>query len=145
MSPPEGFEPFDRDSPLLVPWRPLYVRTLPDRLILGLNVREPHTNSRGTVHGGLFAALADQAMGISCAATLRSAGLAVTNLWTSSMTLDYLGVAKPGQWLAFETHFTRVGKTLCHAECDISADGETVARARASFRVALESAAPVAV
>ncbi|MDO9222269.1 MAG: PaaI family thioesterase [Caulobacter sp.] len=144
MSLAEGFEPFTRDSPLLDPWRPLYVRTLPDRMILGVEVRPPHTNSRGTVHGGLFAALADQAMGISCAAGLRSAGLAVANLWTSSMTLDYLGVARPGQWLAFETYFTRAGKTLCHAECDITADGVTVARARASFRVALDRAAPAA-
>ena len=57
------------------------------------------------------------------------------------MTVDYLGAARPGQWLAFDTTFIRTGRTLCHAEMDITADGETVARARAAFRVALERAA----
>lgn len=140
MSPPDGFELFSRPSPLIDPWRPLYMRAEPDRVILGLHVRDPHTNSRGTVHGGLFAALADQAMGMSCVIRLKAQGVPVSNLWTSAMAVDYLGVARPGQWLAFDTHFARPGKTLCHAEMDITADGETVARARATFRVTLERA-----
>ena len=141
MTPPEGFELLSRPSPLIDPWRPLFVREELDRVILGILVREPHTNSRGTVHGGLFAALADQGMGMSCAAQLKDEGVPVANLWTSSMTVDYLGVAKPGQWLAFDTVFIRAGKTLCHAEMDITADGETVARARGAFRVTLQRAA----
>jgi uncharacterized protein (TIGR00369 family) len=143
MSTPDGFEPFLRPSPLIDPWRPLFMRTLDDRVVLGLTVREPHTNSRGTVHGGLFAALADQAMGMTCAARLKAQDVPVSTLWTASMTVDYLGAASFGQWLVFDTHFCRPGKTLCHAEMDISADGETVARARASFRVTLERAASV--
>lgn len=141
MTPPEGFALLSRPSPLIDPWRPLFMREALDGVTLGILVREPHTNSRGTVHGGLFAALADQGMGMSCAARLKDEGVPVANLWTSSMTVDYLGVAKPGQWLAFETVFCRPGKTLCHAEMDITADGETVARARGAFRVSLERAA----
>lgn len=141
MTPPDGFELLSRPSPLIDPWRPLFMREELDRVILGILVRQPHTNSRGTVHGGLFAALADQGMGMSCAMRLRTDGVPVANLWTSSMTVDYLGVAKPGQWLAFDTVFCRPGKTLCHAEMDITADGETVARARGAFRVTLERAA----
>jgi uncharacterized protein (TIGR00369 family) len=134
---PEGFELLTRPSPLLDPWRPFYAETLPDRMVLGLWLREPHTNSRATAHGGLIAALADQAMGMSCGVKLRADGVNVSNLWTTSLTIDYLGAAKIGQWLAFDTNFARVGKTLCHAECDVTADGETIARGRASFRVTL--------
>ena len=134
---PEGFELFTRPSPLLDPWRPLYMRRQPDRMVLGVHLREPHTNSRATAHGGLIAALADQAMGMSCAVKLRTENVQITNLWTTSPTLDYLGIAKIGQFLTFDTDFARVGKTLCHAECDVRADGETVARARGAFRVAL--------
>ena len=141
MTPPEGFALLTRPSPLIDPWRPLYMREESDRVVLGILVREPHTNSRGTVHGGLFAALADQGMGMSCVARLRAEAVPVATLWTSSMTVDYLGAARPGQWLAFDTTFIRTGRTLCHAEMDITADGETVARARAAFRVALERAA----
>jgi uncharacterized protein (TIGR00369 family) len=134
---PEGFDLFTRPSPLLDPWRPLYARTTADRLILGVCLREPHTNSRATAHGGLIAALADQAMGMSCGVKLRADGVSVTNLWTTSLTIDYLGAAKVGQWLTFDTTFMRVGKTLCHAECDVTADGESIARGRARFRVTL--------
>lgn len=141
MSPPDGFEPFTRPSPLIDPWRPLLMRAEADRVVLGLVVRAPHTNSRGTVHGGLVAALADQAMGMSCAVRLKADGMAVATLWTGSMTVDYLDTARPGQWLAFDTHYCRPGRTICHAEADITADGRTVARARGAFRVALERAA----
>ena len=135
---PEGFAPFTRESPLLAPWRPLFAREGADRVVIGLTVAEPHCNSRGTAHGGLLAALADQAMGMSASVALRREGLAVTNLWTTSMTVDYLGPAKLGQWLEFETVFTKGGRTSCHAEADIRADGKTVARARGAFRVALQ-------
>jgi len=134
---PAGFEPFTRPSPLMDPWRPLYAKTEADRILLGVELREPHTNSRATAHGGLIAALADQAMGMSCGVRLRAEGIAVTNLWTTSLAIDYLGVAKLGQWLTFDTVFAHVGKTLCHAEIDVRADDLTIARGRGAFRVAL--------
>jgi uncharacterized protein (TIGR00369 family) len=136
---PSGFELFTRPSPLMDPWRPLYARAEGDRIILGVRLREPHTNSRATAHGGLIAALADQAMGMSCGVKLKSEQMNVVNLWTTSLAIEYLGTAKVGQWLAFDTTFVRTGKTICYAECDVAADGETVARGRASFRVALAS------
>ena len=139
---PVGFVSFTRESPLLAPCRPLYSREQQDRLVIGVFVAQPHCNSRGTVHGGLFAALADQAMGMSSAIKLRAAGLQVEALWTTSLTVDYLGSAGPGQWVEFDTVFSQAGRTACHAEADISADGVTVARARASFRIALAPAGP---
>ena len=134
---PAGFELFTRPSPLLDPWRPLYAQTCADRIVIGVQLREAHTNSRATAHGGLIAALADQAMGMSCGAKLRAGGVAVTNLWTTSLTIDYLGAAKLGQWLTFDTTFAHVGKTLCHAEIDVRADDVSIARGRGAFRVTL--------
>jgi uncharacterized protein (TIGR00369 family) len=137
---PAGFAPFTRPSPLLEPWQPIFAREDGDRLVLGVHLREAHANSRGTAHGGLIAALADQAMGMSCGVKLRNEGIAITNLWTTSLTIDYLGAAKIGQWLEFATVFSHVGRTLCHAEMDVTADGVTVARGRAAFRVAAAQA-----
>ncbi|MEQ1820528.1 MAG: PaaI family thioesterase [Terricaulis sp.] len=134
---PEGFELFTRPSPLIDPWRPIFVQRRPDRMVLGVHLREPHTNSRATAHGGLIAALADQAMGMSCGVKLQAEGVAISNLWTTSLAIEYLAAAKVGQWLEFDTSFARVGKTLCYAECNVSADDETSARAHANFRVAL--------
>lgn len=132
---PPGFEPYTRSSPLLDPWQPFWARELADRVQIGVEAREAHCNSRRLVHGGFFAAVADQAMGLSAGARIRALGWPVESLLTTSITIDYLASATVGQWLLFDTHFASGGKTLWVAEIDISADGETIARGRAGFRV----------
>jgi acyl-coenzyme A thioesterase PaaI-like protein len=141
MNPPDGFEPHARKSPLTDPWEPLYARTLADRTVLGLYILTAHTNSRGFLHGGLIAALADNAMGLSCGVALRQGGVGASGLVTVTLTVDYVGRAEIGQWLTFDTTFTRTGRTLCFAELEAAADGQPVARARATFRVLMAKAA----
>jgi len=132
VPPPAGFEPHSRKSPVTAPWEPIYAKVDDDRLILGLRLSEPHTNSRGFAHGGLIAALADNAMGLSCARRFSPP----VGLLTVNLSIDYYGVAKIGQWLACEPRHIRTGKTLCFADLFVTADGEPCARANATFRVA---------
>jgi uncharacterized protein (TIGR00369 family) len=134
-STPEGFDRHTRQSPLTDPWEPLYARRLADRIVIGLTVSAPHTNSRGLLHGGLIAALADNAMGLSCGAVLAGKGEVASGLVTVSLGIDYLGRAAIGDWLAFDTDFVRTGRTLCFAGATVSANGEPIARAHATFRV----------
>lgn len=131
QGPAPGFEPHDRRSPLTDPWEPLFRRIAGERVILGLRAAEAHTNSRGFVHGGLISALADNAMGLSCARTLGPAG----GLVTVSLGVDFLGPAFKGQWLEFDTVFLKPGSTLCFAQAFVTADGKPCARADAVFRV----------
>jgi len=133
--PPDGFEPHSRKSPLTDPWEPIYARKTPDRVVLGLVVAEAHTNSRGLLHGGLIAALADNAMGLSCGQVMAGRGLASSGLVTVSLGVDYLGKARIGDWLAVDTSFVRAGRTLCFAGAEVIANGEPIARAHATFRV----------
>lgn len=128
---PEGFEPQSRVSPLTDPWEPIYQRVTPEAIVLGLWLARPHTNARGFVHGGLIAALTDKAMGHSCGHQLRGA----VSLVTVSMAIDFVGSAQIGQWLTVETDVIRTGGTLCFAQCLVKADGATIARANATFRV----------
>jgi uncharacterized protein (TIGR00369 family) len=137
---PEGFSPHTRKSPVTQPWEPLYAHTATDRLVLGVRVREAHCNSRGMPHGGFLAALADNAMGLSLGVNLAVADQATAGLVTVSLTLDYLGSAKIGQWLEFDTDFVKLGRSICFAEATVRADGIPVARARATFKL-LEVAA----
>lgn len=132
---PEGFVPHGRKSPLTNPWEPLYARSAPDRLVLGVRVRPEHCNSRSMPHGGFLAALADNAMGLSLGVNLAAAGQAGSGLVTVSLTLDYLGSAKLGQWLEFDTDFVKLGRSICFAEATVRADGDPIARARATFKV----------
>lgn len=128
---PEGFAPHDRKSPLTDPWEPLYSRVHDKGVILGLWAGEAHCNARGFVHGGLITALADNAMGHSCAVQHED----YNGLVTVNLNVDFLGVAQKGQWLAFDTTFSKLGRTLDFAQCFVTADGTPCARANATFRV----------
>lgn len=131
LQPPDGFERHFRRSPLTDPWEPLYSRRTDAGVVIGLHAGPAHVNARGFVHGGLIAALADNAMGLSCAVRLGLEG----GLVTVSLGLDYLGAAQQGQWLTFETEFVKAGSTLCFAQAFLRADGIECARANAVFRV----------
>jgi len=128
---PAGFDPQSRRSPLTDPWEPIYSKQTPDALILGLRLATPHTNARGFVHGGLIAALADKAMGHSCAHKMHGAD----SLVTVSMSIDFILSAQIGQWLTVETDVIKTGGTLCFAQCFVKADNIVIARANGTFRV----------
>jgi uncharacterized protein (TIGR00369 family) len=136
LAPPADFEPFDRKSPLTEPWEPIYCRRSTEKVVLGVWAREPHLNSRGMIHGGLIAALADNAMGHSCGAVMLAGGnKPAGGLVTVSLSVDYVGAAKQGQWIEFDTRYVKTGRTLCFAQCFVLADGEVIARADARFKV----------
>src|SRR3982750_2126279 len=91
---PVSFWPHWRKSGLTDPWEPLYSRRTGEAVYIGLRAGPAHSNSRGFVHGGLISALADNAMGLSCARTTGHTG----GLGTVSLRVDYLGWALEGQW-----------------------------------------------
>jgi uncharacterized protein (TIGR00369 family) len=128
---PEGFEPHFRKSPFTDPWEPLYSKKTEKAVIIGLRLAKPHTNSRGLIHGGLIASLADNAMGYSCALVMGW----TTSLVTISLAVDYVGSAEIGQWLAVESEVIKTGSTICFAQSLIKADDTVIARANGTFRV----------
>src|SRR6516165_2819031 len=130
---PEGFEPHFRKSPLTDPWEPLYSRRTDKAVIMGLRLARPHTNARGLIHGGLIAALADNAMGYSCAQA--TGWNTKMSLVTISLAVDYVGTADLGQWLAVECEVIKTGSTICFAQALIRADDVVIARANGTFRV----------
>ena len=128
---PEGFERHTRQSPLTEPWEPLYSKRTDTAVIIGLRLAKPHTNGRGLIHGGLIAALADNAMGYSCAHQMGG----VSSLVTIGLAVDFVGTAQIGQWLAVESDVIRTGRTICFAQSLIKADDVVIARANGTFRV----------
>ena len=111
--------------------KPIFSRTTAGAVIIGLRLAKPHTNSRGIVHGGLIATLADNAMGLSCGVRMKEP----QRLVTISLSVDYLASANIGQWLAVETDFVKLGGSICFAKCLVTADGEPCARGNATFKI----------
>jgi uncharacterized protein (TIGR00369 family) len=128
---PEGFAPHFKRSPVTDPWEPLFSRRGEKSVQLGVWLREAHCNSRGLLHGGVIAALADNAMGLSCVASQQAARSALT----VSLNVDYLATTKIGQWLLIDPRVVKTGSTLGFVDALIAADAETIARATATFRM----------
>jgi len=137
---PDGYAPHFRKSPFTDPWEPLYSQRTDRAVILGLRLAKPHTNSRGLIHGGLIAALADNAMGYSCAQVMSGLMGGPSSLVTISLAVDFIGTAQIGQWLAVESEVIRTGHTICFAQSLIKADEAVIARANATFRVVTKRA-----
>ena len=128
---PVGFEPHFRSSPATEPWEPIYAKRTDKAVIVGLRLAKSHTNSRGLIHGGVIAALSDNAMGNSCAHQMGN----VSSLVTIGLAVDFIGSAQVGQWLAIESDVIKTGSTVCFVQSLIKADGVVIARANATFRV----------
>lgn len=128
---PEGFERHSRHSGLTAPWEPIYIRQSERGIILAIRSGAAHANSRGFVHGGLISALADNAMGLSCARHLGDA----SGLVTVSLTVDFVGAAQTGQWVEFRAEVVKPGRSICFASALVFADDSVCARASSVFRV----------
>jgi acyl-coenzyme A thioesterase PaaI-like protein len=128
---PEGFSLHTRSSPVTDAWAPIFAHITSTAFILGLRVATAHCNSRGLLHGGVIAALADNAMGLS----LAMQSVPPASPVTTSLSVDYFGKSAIGAWLSFETdHVSQQGQNgFTHAL--VKADGVPVARASAAFRL----------
>jgi uncharacterized protein (TIGR00369 family) len=130
---PAGFEPHLRSSPVTDAWAPLYAKRLDKAVHIGLRLAKAHTNGRGLIHGGLIAALSDNAMGYSCGQAMRMD--ASKSLVTINLAVDFIGTAKVGQWLSIEPEVIKTGSTICFVQSLAKADDVVIARANGTFRV----------
>jgi uncharacterized protein (TIGR00369 family) len=136
---PEGFEPHFRKSPVTDPWEPIHSRRNAASIDLGLVLATAHCNSRGLVHGGVIAALADNAMGLSFGAARKPKSGeeqdAPAGAVTVSLTIDYAASARLGQWMQITPRVLKAGRSMGFVDAVVTADGEIIARASATFRL----------
>lgn len=128
---PEGFETIFRSSPYLELLGPIYNKKTESNLVIGLRVEEKHCNARNQVHGGVFSSLADIALGYNAAFS----GDSPIPIVTASLTVDYAGSAKLGDWIEIKTDVQKVGRTMAFANCYFIVNNKRIARASAVFTV----------
>lgn len=128
--PKPGFERHFRPSPFTAPWEPIWSKRVDGAIYMGIVSASPHCNSRGLVHGALLTALADNAMGLSCAL-----GQGERQLVTVNLAIDFVASARLGQWVEVQPSVIRNGTSLCFASALILADGMPCARVNGTFHV----------
>ena len=117
---PEGFEPLGRTSPLLELLGPFYSRGAGADLVLGLRVAEKHANARGFAHGGMLLTLADGALGYAAEGSVDPPA----RLITASISADFAGSARPGDWVETRVDVQRMGVRMAF-QCLPVRRGET--------------------
>ncbi len=128
---PEGFEPIFRTSPFLELLGPMYNKRSGNGLIIGLRTEDKHCNARKLVHGGVFSSLADVALGYNAAFS----GEVPIPMVTASLTVDYAGSVKLGEWIEIETDVQKVGARMAFANCYFIVNSKRIARASGVFTV----------
>ena len=98
---------------------------------MGLRAEPKHCNARGLLHGGVISSLADVALGYSAA----FAGEQPVPMVTASLSVDYAGSAKEGDWIEIRTDVQKVGRSMAFANCYFLVGGIRIARASGVFNV----------
>jgi acyl-coenzyme A thioesterase 13 len=131
---PEGFQRVQRPQPN--PFNelvgPFYSKRQGKDISLGLRIEERHTNSRGICHGGLLATMADLALGYACVALGGPEG-DKQSFVTVSLSLDFAGSAKAGDWVESQAEVQKTGSRIAFANCYLVANGVRIVRASAIF------------
>lgn len=128
---PPDFGPILRSSPVLDALGGFHSKGSGSTLEIGLLVGEKHCNSRGSVHGGVLATLADIGIGY----LLAFGADPPRRLTTASITIDYTGTAIVGDWIRVELDPPRVGRQIAFANARLMSGDKQVARASAVFAV----------
>lgn len=94
-------------------------------------------NGLGITHGGVIATLADIFLVGFIAAQLP----AHARLVTASLSVDYLGPSRAGDWLLGRVHAHRIGRRQCVASGEFRVGERTVALIKASCAITPETGA----
>ena len=112
-------------SPFMQWLDPVLVEATEGRLTFAYIIRPEMTNPIGTLHGGVIAAIIDDAIG----ATMFSLG--ESHFYTTlNNVIDYFAPAWPGQEVLAITSLIKRGKQIVHAQCEIRERNENKLLAR---------------
>ena len=126
-TPPEGFVSSSR-GPFTTHNGPTFHRRTEDSHEHAFFVLPRHCNSVGIVHGGMLATFMD---GVLAGGVARATGAVPI---TVHLSLDFLSMARAGEWVHGEAKVTRQTKDLVFVEGRIWSAGRDVMRGSAVFK-----------
>ena len=119
---PAGFEPIDLERQDIVSFErhigPLYQRAdEPEgKACWGFRAAAHHCNPYGMLHGGMLTSVADTMMGSLVFHALEGKPCA-----TISLTSDFIGAAKAGDWIEGRAEVLRMGRAVCFLRAEMRA------------------------
>ena len=110
---------------------PFYEAHRDGKLVVGLRLDEKHMNLREIAHGGILTTLADVGMSFQIASS-EDPALGVA---TVTMSTDFLGAARLGDWLEATATIDRLGKSLAFTHGSITIGGEPVVTMTGVYKI----------
>ena len=129
--PPPGFKPANFSPGFLDRGGPYWLGKAEGRTIVGLRIDEGHLNYQDVAHGGVLTTFADVALSFALFAS-EHPPLPVA---TATLTVNFLGAARLGDWLEADARIDRIGKRLGYASGAIRCGDETVATMSGVFSI----------
>ena len=130
-APPSGFVAAGFSPGFLDRGGPYWLRASEDGTIVGLRIDDGHLNYQDVAHGGVLTTLADVASSW-CVYRSETPPLAVA---TATLTVNFLGAARLGDWLEAEARIDRIGRQLAHTSGTIRCGDQAIATMTAVFSV----------
>jgi len=121
----EGKEVTDSPSPLMNWLNPRIISVETGKLVFQYLIREEMTNPMGILHGGITAAIIDDAIG----ATVICYDEPVFHV-TLNNVVDYFNAAKAGDVIIAETLVIKKGRQVVNVQCEVWNEGRTKMIAR---------------
>jgi len=109
-----GKEVEQSPSPFMNFLRPIVLSVEEGSLAFQHTIRKEMTNPFGTLHGGITAAIIDDAIG----ATLIAYGEPFFHV-TINLAIDYFASAKEGDVIIAQTAVIKKGKQIVNAQCEV--------------------------
>ena len=126
--PPAGFVVSTRRGPFTSHNGPLYHRE-DQPLVHGFRALSRHCNGLGIVHGGMLASFLDGLLGHAVGSVAGKPGV------TIHLSLDYLAMARAGEWIEGEGTVTRLTNDVAFASAIARVGARDVVRATAIFKL----------
>lgn len=131
-APPEGFVRAEGRGEFALhngPWFHRPETDEPGVVEHALYILPRHTNGLGLLHGGMLSAFLDGAMG---GAVKRGAGRPGL---TVHLSVDFLRMARRGEWLIARARMTHAAKEVAFAEAEARVRGRLVGRSSGVFKL----------
>lgn len=128
-APPPGFVRSTRRGPYTEHNGPMFHREAGEEIVHGFRALARHGNGLGIVHGGMLASFVDGLLGHAVSAAARRPGV------TIHLSLDYLAMARKGDWIEGEARVTRLTRDVAFAEARAYVGERDLVRASAIFKL----------
>ena len=129
-TPPDGFAPMTGRGEFSTRNGPYYVCAAAEEGVQQAFFAAPgHCNGFGIVHGGMLAAFLD---GLLAHAVGKGAGRPSV---TIQLSINYLSIARKGEWVIGEARLTRATKEVAFAEARLHVNERDVVRATGVFKL----------